>query len=134
MPPHPTTEASARNSEPAERGAASLGSLLRAAREERGLTIDRISEVTKIGKRFLEAIESDDFERLPGGIFDRSFIRAFAREVGVDEEQGVALYLKARGTRARTERQHRGPSAEGLTIIAGIALALLVAVGLWYFS
>lgn len=133
MASHLTSDAPSRSAEPAERGAPSLGQLLRSARESRGLTIDQISEVTKIGKRLLEAIEADAFERLPGGIFDRAFIRAFAREVGVDEEEGVSLYIKAVGGRA--ERGHRqAPSADVLTIAGGIALALLVAVGLWYFS
>jgi len=42
--------------------------------------------------RYLSAIESDDFKRLPGGIFNRSFIRAYARYVSYDEEQAVAEY------------------------------------------
>ena len=70
----------------------SLGEELRKAREERGITLRTISDATHIGMRFLQAIESDTYNQLPGGIFNRSFVRLFARQVGLDEEQVVARY------------------------------------------
>ena len=70
----------------------SLGEELRKAREERGITLRNISDATHIGMRFLQAIESDTYNQLPGGIFNRSFVRLFARQVGLDEEQVVARY------------------------------------------
>ena len=70
----------------------SLGEELRKAREERGITLRNISDATHIGMRFLQAIESDAYNQLPGGIFNRSFVRLFARQVGLDEEQVVARY------------------------------------------
>lgn len=69
-----------------------LGEEIRRKREERGKTLSAISETTRIGTRFLKAIEEDHFSVLPGGIFTRSFIRAFAREVGMDETEAMALY------------------------------------------
>jgi cytoskeleton protein RodZ len=74
-----------------------FGMRLKEQREKRGITLDQISQSTKIGHRFLEALEEDHFERLPGGIFNKGFVRAYARCVGMDEEQVVADYLTATG-------------------------------------
>lgn len=70
----------------------SLGEDLKRAREERGVTLRKISESTHIGMRFLQAIENDTYDELPGGIFNRSFVRSYARHVGLDEDQVVARY------------------------------------------
>ena len=69
-----------------------LGEELKHRREERDITLADISEATRIGTRFLKAIESDNFSVLPGGIFTRSFIRAYAKQVGMDEDEALALY------------------------------------------
>ncbi|HEX8183856.1 MAG TPA: helix-turn-helix transcriptional regulator [Blastocatellia bacterium] len=69
-----------------------LGEELRRRREERGTSLNDISEATRIGTRFLKAIESDSFSILPGGIFTRSFIRAYAKQVGMNEEEAISLY------------------------------------------
>ena len=73
---------------------------MRLARETRGIALRDISEQTRISMRYLEAIESDDYRRLPGGIFNRSFIRAYAKFVGYDEAQAIDEYgvtLRERG-------------------------------------
>src|SRR6185369_5835162 len=69
-----------------------LGEELRQKREQRGVTLTDISEATRIGTRFLKAIETDSYSVLPGGIFTRSFIRAYAKQVGMDEDEAIALY------------------------------------------
>ncbi len=71
-----------------------LGTDLKRQREERGITLSQISGATRIGTRFLKAIEEDNFSVLPGGIFTRSFIRAYAKQVGMNEEEAVDLYHK----------------------------------------
>jgi cytoskeleton protein RodZ len=71
-----------------------LGEELRNRREQRGVSLAEISEATRIGTRFLKAIETDNFAILPGGIFNRSFIRAFAKHVGMNEDDAVGLYLR----------------------------------------
>jgi cytoskeleton protein RodZ len=69
-----------------------FGEKLRREREMRGVTLDEISESTKISRRHLESLEKEDFDSLPGGIFNRGFVRAYARFLGLDEEQAVADY------------------------------------------
>ena len=77
----------------------SIGEKLRLAREARGIALRDISEQTRISMRYLEAIELDDYRRLPGGIFNRSFIRAYAKYIGYDEKDAIEEY-------ARTMREH----------------------------
>jgi cytoskeletal protein RodZ len=74
---------------------ASLGAELKQAREQRGVTLEELSQSTKIGTRLLRALEQDHYDQLPGGIFTKGFIRAYARAVGVDDEKAIADYLAA---------------------------------------
>jgi cytoskeleton protein RodZ len=69
-----------------------LGTELRQAREQRGLSLRELSERTKINLSILCAIENNDLARLPGGIFTRGFLRAYAREVGLDPAEIVERY------------------------------------------
>ena len=65
----------------------SVGETLRRERLRRNLELERISAELKISPRFLEAIEEEKFERLPGGVFAKSFVRQYARLLGLDEEE-----------------------------------------------
>jgi cytoskeletal protein RodZ len=76
---------------------APFGAQLKKIREQRGITLDQISSSTKIGVRFLCALEEEHFEQLPGGIFNKGFVRSYARTIGVDEDQAIADYLAASG-------------------------------------
>src|SRR3989304_7475701 len=70
----------------------SLGEELKREREFRDISLREISEATKINMRMLEAIEKDNYEPLPGGIFNRNFIRAYAEFIGLDPEIAVRKY------------------------------------------
>src|SRR5277367_2595878 len=69
-----------------------FGEHLRREREMRGVSLDEISAATRISTRFLEAIEKDQWDLLPGGVFNRGFIRSIARFLGLDEDSLVAEY------------------------------------------
>lgn len=69
-----------------------LGQELQRLREDRGINLHQIADATHIGVRFLQAIESDTYDILPGGIFNRAFVRKYAKYVGMDEEQALAMY------------------------------------------
>ncbi len=71
---------------------ASLGQEFKRTREERGITLHDIANSTHIGVRFLQAIENDSYDILPGGVFNRAFVRKFAKQIGYDEEQAIKLY------------------------------------------
>jgi cytoskeleton protein RodZ len=74
--------------------AASFGEELRLAREARNITLRQISDQTRISIRYLEAIEANDYKRLPGGIFNKSFIKAYAKQIGFDEKEAMEGYLR----------------------------------------
>jgi cytoskeleton protein RodZ len=65
----------------------SIGETLRRERLKRNLELGQIAQELKIASRFLEAIEADDLDKLPGGVFTRSFIVQYARLLGLDEEK-----------------------------------------------
>ncbi|WP_052476217.1 RodZ domain-containing protein [Cohnella kolymensis] len=69
-----------------------LGEVLRTAREKRGYTLDDVQEITKIRKRYLEAIETGDYKILPGSFYVRAFVKTYAETVGLDAEEVLRLY------------------------------------------
>ena len=73
----------------------SVGETLRRERLRKELGLEQISRETKISARLLEAIEKDRFELLPGGVFAKSFVRQYARFLGLDEEEMAAAVEKA---------------------------------------
>lgn len=64
-----------------------IGVRLRRAREERGLTLGDIANATKISIGALKALEENDVSRLPGGLFGRAYLKAFANEVGLNADE-----------------------------------------------
>jgi cytoskeletal protein RodZ len=74
--------------------AATIGEQLRLAREGRGIPLREISDQTRISMHYLEAIETNDYKRLPGGIFNRSFVKAYARYIGYDEKEALEGYTR----------------------------------------
>ena len=75
----------------------SFGERLKREREMREVSLKEVTSATRIGPRFLEALENEEWEKLPGGIFNRGFVRSIARFLGLDEENLLAEYDLARG-------------------------------------
>jgi cytoskeletal protein RodZ len=67
---------------------------LAALRHQKGISLHQIAEATKIGVRYLEAIEGGQFARLPGGIYNVSYIRQYARAIEVNEAELLERYLE----------------------------------------
>ena len=63
-----------------------VGETLRRERLKRNLDFEQISRELKISTRFLEAIENEQYDKLPGGVFAKSFVRQYARLLGLDED------------------------------------------------
>src|SRR5437660_2441949 len=72
-----------------------FGDKFRKARDAKKLSLDDVSRVTKIGARMLQAIEEEHFDQLPGGVFNKGFIRAYAKHLGLNDEEAVTDYLAA---------------------------------------
>jgi cytoskeleton protein RodZ len=119
-----------------------FGDRLRREREMRGITLDEICESTKIARRHLEALEKERFEQLPGGVFNKGFVRAYAKFLGIDEDEAVADYAAAANEQPEAEDKfpleiHDEPDPElnprrsSLPLI--FALAALAGVLVGYF-
>ncbi len=78
----------------AERKPGDFGSILRDARERKGVSLRAIADVTRIPVAVLEALERNDIARLPGGIFSRAFVRSYASEIGLDPEATVDEFIR----------------------------------------
>lgn len=115
------------------------GDILRAAREERGMTLAQVADVTRIAQRQLEAIERSDFAALPGTPYAVGFARAYARAVGADEVEiarGVREELGAAGLTDRYEMFEpvdpaRIPPRKLAWTAAILALVLATAYAVW---
>jgi len=71
-----------------------LGEKLRQAREERGISISEVAEQTRISPHYLDSIENDDYRTLPGGIFNKGFVKSYAKYVGLDEQEALGDYSR----------------------------------------
>ncbi len=71
-----------------------FGEKFRKARETKELSFDDVSNVIKISPRMLKAIEEEHFDQLPGGVFNKGFIRAYAKHLGLDSEEAITEYLE----------------------------------------
>ena len=127
-----------------------LGSRLKQAREDAGVDLREIASTTKISVATLEALERNEYSRLPGGIFSRSFVRSYAIAVGLDPEETVDEFLLAlRESERAAERTARKPeiTADDRAFLArqqralqqaryaGIGLLVALAVALvWWLS
>jgi cytoskeletal protein RodZ len=72
-------------------------------RHNRGITLEQIAESTKISIRSLEAIERGEFRKLPGGIYNTSYIRQYARAIDYDESALLAFYYRETGAENTTD-------------------------------
>ena len=119
---------------PSSEHMSSLGATFRRERETRGISLEEIAEETRIGIRLLRAIENEQFDRLPGGIFDKSFVRQYARYLGLDEELAVREYLQAvaAGREAASSQRSSSPELAALSSSSDYAriIAALVGVGI----
>jgi cytoskeletal protein RodZ len=115
----------------------SFGEHLKREREMRGVSLDEITTATRIATRFLEAIENERWDQLPGGVFNRGFVRAVARYLGLDEESTVAEYVLAVGDRPTVPVWTGSPPAvtpdrPWLAWILAAVVVLVLAVGAWF--
>lgn len=87
----------------------SFGETLRRERELRGVSLREIADTTKISVRFLQALEQDRLDVLPGGVFRRAFVKQYAKHLGLDAERLVAEFVYAHGEQAPEQAEARKP-------------------------
>ena len=112
-----------------------FGERLKREREMREVSPTEITNATRISGRFLEALENEDWGKLPGGIFNRGFVRAIARYLGLDEESLLAEYDLAHGEQkieAPAPYENPIPRPPKWIPILGILVFLGILMGLVY--
>jgi len=105
----------------------SFGENLRRERELRGVSLREIADGTKISVRFLQALEEDRVEVLPGGLFPRAFVRQYAAFLGLDVDKAVADFVAAQGEapperKASSAPPRRSPVSLGRAFLAAVAV------------
>ncbi len=111
-----------------------FGEHLRRERELRGVSLEEIAAATRINTRFLEALENEQWDRLPGGAFDRGFIRSIARFLGMDEDGLVAEYTYERNSVDDPRgggHSERIPRAWGSVVVIAFLAVAVIAGGFW---
>ncbi len=114
-----------------------FGDNLKREREMRGVTLQEISTATRIAVRFLQAIENEQWDQLPGGVFNRGFVRAVAHYLGLDEESVVAEYGLAIGDRSSVPVWTGSPPAvtpqmPWLAWVLTTTVAIVLILGGWF--
>src|SRR5262249_32457434 len=108
----------------------SFGELLKRERELREISLNELTVATRVAPKFLEALENEDWAKLPGGVFNRGFVRAIARYLGLSEEHFLAEYDLAHGEPIAPQaalRPNPIPSPSKWAVAAGL-LAILLAI------
>lgn len=111
----------------------SFGETLRRERELRGVSLREIADATKISVRFLQALEKDRLDVLPGGVFRRAFVKQYARHLGLDPERLVAEFVYAHGEQAPDQpqpRRHRDGSNPATLLLIAV-FATVAVLSLW---
>lgn len=109
-----------------------FGESLRRERELRGISLREIADHTKISTRFLQALEEDRLDVLPGGVFRRAFVKQYARYLGLDPERTVAEFVHDHADSARVSDEPRRVSEVAhpgsVLLVAVLAIAAVLSV------
>ena len=90
---------------------AGVGSMLRSARLQKGLSLEAVEAETRIRRRFLEAIEEERYDQLPGVVYARGFVKLYARAVGLDPARVTELFDQQMGWTSRPRAARERPVA-----------------------
>src|SRR5271155_468871 len=112
----------------------SFGERLKREREMREVSLDELTKATRISQRFLEALENEDWKKLPGGVFGRGFVRTIAGYLGLDEESLLSEYDLARGdvSHSSSRPEERIPSTPAWVPLLAVLVLCAVVAGLFF--
>lgn len=108
----------------------SVGSWLRQARQQQGLTLDNVARSTRISHHQLESLEQGRYEELPGEVYARGFVRSYARAVGLDDNAALVQFSSERRSRTTTLHPAKNSVTKksrpvGLLVACSVFLLLL---------
>jgi cytoskeleton protein RodZ len=112
-----------------------FGERLKREREMREVSLEELTKSTRISTRFLQALENESWDKLPGGVFGHGFVRTIARYLGLDEESLLGEYDLARAEKLQSELakpEVRIPPPPKWIPVVAVFVVLLIALGLFY--
>ncbi|TDJ61308.1 MAG: helix-turn-helix domain-containing protein [Nitrospina sp.] len=118
-----------------------FGSHLKHEREMRGISLEEIAASTKIQIRYLQALENNQFDQLPGTVFIKGFVRSYAKTIGCNADDLISAYDESIGSpqqdadqieRDLADRQDSQGRSARINLLGGVALVAVLAVGGWY--
>ncbi|MCZ6800213.1 MAG: DUF4115 domain-containing protein [Nitrospirae bacterium] len=117
----------------------SVGEYLKEAREAQGMSLEQVASLTRIQLQFLQALEDEDFVKLPEHVFTKGFVRTYARSLGIDEDEALRRFSETAGSfyekdeedrrqfQKRVEDDRKGKFNRNLVmIITGVVLIGLI--------
>ncbi|MGD2125738.1 MAG: DUF4115 domain-containing protein [Desulfobacteraceae bacterium] len=107
-----------------------LGPFLKSEREKKGLSIQQVAEITRLRRHIIDALEKEAWDSLPPPVFVRGFIRSYAKALGLDEKEVLALYEYLIPTESEIPKPLLEPPQTGKSRLVYLILAILVLVGI----
>ena len=120
-----------------------FGSHLKHEREMRGISLEEIAASTKIQIRYLQALENNQFDQLPGTVFIKGFVRSYAKTIGCNADDLISAYDESIGSpqqdadqieRDLADRQDSQDRSARINLLGVVALVAVLAVGVWYWN
>lgn len=113
----------------------SIGEALRAAREERGESVEDVERLTHVGKKFVHALESNDLKKLPEPVYAKKFVKALAKHYGIDPEAASDALLKEMAVSVEAPARGRPVNfVEGRSLVASPILFKSAALGVVFLA
>jgi len=124
------------STEPGSPDTSGLGQLLRTQREKKGISYTQICEKTRLSPHILEALENEDWQRLPAPFYVRSFIRSYAHLLGIQQAEAVKLYQQeaAPAESSTTEPAQRPGKSRKKLFLFHLAILIAVAFTLYLWK
>lgn len=114
----------------------SIGTILKTTREKKNIPLEQISQITKIPLIYLQAIEHEQYQLLPQGIFAKGFLKSYADTVGVDSNEILDIFKALNNEKQPSKQidQPKADSAQAKTfIIIGFSIILLIAAIILFY-
>ena len=107
-----------------------LGERLKNIRERANISIEEISKVTKINKKYLEYIENDDYFNLPSDVYVRGFLRSYSNFLGIEAEDVIRIYKKEKEIQLNIQKVNINSKKKKKIIMPTIVLPFRMIVGI----
>lgn len=105
-----------------------IGSLLKKAREELGYTLEDVAQETKIQKRYIVDLEEENYDDMPGRIYEKGFLKTYSTLLGLDVEAVMELYSRSREETSEEEMPegNEQKSGKSMLLFVGIVIGLII--------